>query len=225
MARAIEIINLAAGELGVTEYPPGSNNVKYNTAYYGGPVHGGGYAWCCAFVWWLFQRVDPSLFYGGGRTAYCPAVEAYAKNHGQWVASGFRPGDCMLFDFSGAGIASHIGVLERMVNGTFICLEGNTSVTSNDNGGAVMRRTRYRNQIRGAFRPRYEEADDMLTYDQFKAYMAEYEAERAASAGYAEEQAAMAKAKAAGVMDGTRPDSPLTRGEYAITLQRRGALG
>lgn len=231
-ATANDILTVARSQLGIKEMPAGSNNVKYNTAYYGRAVRGDSFPWCCAFVWWVFQQVCPSLFYGGDKTAYCPALEIYAKNHGQWVTSGYRPGDCVLFDFHGGGkgLACHIGIIECISNTGIICIEGNTSVSSNDNGGCVMRRTRYLSQILGAFRPNYAEPNkesedsEMLSYDQFKAYMDKYSQEKAASAGYAEEQAAMAKAKGKGIMDGTRPDSPLTRGEYAITLDRRGAL-
>ena len=203
-ATANDILTVARSQLGIKEMPAGSNNVKYNTAYYGRAVRGDSFPWCCAFVWWVFQQVCPSLFYGGGKTAYCPALEIYAKNHGQWVTSGYRPGDCVLFDFHGGGkgLACHIGIIECISNTGIICIEGNTSVSSNDNGGCVMRRTRYLSQILGAFRPNYAEPNkesedsEMLSYDQFKAYMDKYSQEKAASAGYAEEQAAMAKAKA-----------------------------
>ena len=30
-----DILKTAIGEVGITEYPPNSNNVKYNTAFYG----------------------------------------------------------------------------------------------------------------------------------------------------------------------------------------------
>ena len=49
--------------------------------------------------------------------------------------------------------------------------------------------------------------------------------EKANSATYPEETAAMAKAKLKGYMDGTRANAPLTRGEYAIIMNRKGELG
>ena len=228
---ANDILALARSQIGVKEVPAGSNNVKYNTAYYGSEVHGAAYAWCCAFVWWLFQQAGAAaLFYGGGKTAWCPAVESYAKSRGQWVTRDYQPGDCVLFDFSGKGIAGHIGVVESVRADGIICIEGNTSLTSDDNGGAVMRRTRYLRQIRGAFRPAYSaesaesEDEKMLSYEDFKIYMGRYEAERAASPTYPEAQAAMNKAKAMGLMDGLRPNTPLTRGEFAIIEDRKGEL-
>ena len=53
----------------------------------------------------------------------------------------------------------------------------------------------------------------------------EHETEKANSAAYPEAATAMAKAKAKGYMDGTRANAPLTRGEYAIIMNRKGELG
>lgn len=80
MARASDLLAIARAELGVRESPANSNNVKYNTAYYGREVHDTAtetYAWCMVFIWWLFQRAKaPELFYGGGKTASCGALMA-----------------------------------------------------------------------------------------------------------------------------------------------------
>jgi len=80
--------------------------------------------------------------------------------------------------------------------------------------------------LTGKMDPSKEDVD--MTKEEVLTIIEEHDAEKttatAASPGYAEEQVAMAKAKDKGFMDGTRPDCPLTRGEYAITLQRRGEL-
>ena len=66
MATANDILKIARKEIGVKEKPAGSNNVKYNTAYYGHKVSGSNYSWCCVFVWWVFKRAKASkLFYDG----------------------------------------------------------------------------------------------------------------------------------------------------------------
>lgn len=60
-----------------------------------------------------------------------------------------KPGDLCCMDF-GKGRASHIGIVkENLGNGKYKIIEGNTSLTSNDNGGKVMIRTRKMNVIRG----------------------------------------------------------------------------
>lgn len=157
MATANDIVKKAVSQIGVKENPSGSNKVKYNTDYYGRAVSGSSYPWCCAFVWWIFKECGASiLFYGGKKTAYCPTVESYYKKQGQWYKEG-KVGDLVLFDFYGKGVACHIGIVEKVnADGTYTCIEGNTSTTSNDNGGAVMRRVRKKSQIRGFARPKYE---------------------------------------------------------------------
>ena len=39
MAACEQLLRIAQGELGVREFPAGSNRVKYNTAYYGREVY------------------------------------------------------------------------------------------------------------------------------------------------------------------------------------------
>lgn len=153
---AQEILKVAVSQIGIKESPAGSNNVKYNTEYYGTAVRGSAYPWCVCFCWWIFKAAGASnLFYGGKKTAYCPTVESYYKSIGQWYSTP-KVGDLVLFDFTGKGIAGHIGIVERVnADGTITTIEGNTSISSNDNGGAVMRRTRKMNVIRGFARPLY----------------------------------------------------------------------
>lgn len=157
MAKASTILKKAKSYIGTKENPANSNNVKFNTDYYGHSVKGSSYPWCCAFVWDIFRMCNASdLFFGGKKTAHCPDVENYYKKHDQWHSSG-KPGDLCLMDF-GKRRASHIGIVEKVNdNGTYTTIEGNTSLSSNDNGGAVMRRTRNKSVIRGFARPSYDQ--------------------------------------------------------------------
>lgn len=70
-----------------------------------------------------------------------------------------QPGDIVLFDFSGAHkTRQHVGIVKSVSGSVLTTIEGNTSVTSNDNGGAVMRRTRYASQVVGYIRPKWTSA-------------------------------------------------------------------
>lgn len=51
-----QVLSLARGEIGVKESPAGSNQVKYNTWFYGREVSGAAYPWCMAFVQWVFDQ-------------------------------------------------------------------------------------------------------------------------------------------------------------------------
>ncbi len=155
MATASEILSIARSQIGYTEYPPDSNNTKYGAAY------GMNYnPWCMMFVWWCFRQAGASgLFYGGGKTASCPTFERWAKaQRGRWITRSFAPGDVVLYDFDGDG-ADHCGIVESATAATVTAIEGNTSANgSQDNGGAVLRKTRSLDLVVGAYRPGYQAA-------------------------------------------------------------------
>lgn len=154
---AKKLLNKAIAELGTEEKPANSNKVKYNTWYYGKPVSGSAYPWCCAFICWLFYKSGAAnLFCDGQKVAYCPTVESYYKKIKRWYPNTKgKKGDLCLMDF-GKGRASHIGIVEKKnSDGTYTVIEGNTSTSSNDNGGKVMRRIRNKSVIRGFARPKY----------------------------------------------------------------------
>ncbi len=92
------------------------------------------------------------------KTASCDVLQTWAKQKGCWLAwtASPQPGDLVIFDFAGNHTrCQHVGILIARTGSTLTCIEGNTSVTSNDNGGAVMRRTRYTSQVTGYVRPRW----------------------------------------------------------------------
>lgn len=162
--RASIILDKARREIGVKESPANSNKVKYNTAYYGIEVYDGlwgtTFAWCVAFVWWLFREAGASsLFYDGKKTAYCPTVESWGKKSGLEVDKDKgKAGDIVLFDFTGKGVSTHIGIIEsRNADGSYNTIEGNTGIGNETNGGAVMKRIRKQNVIRCVIRPKYEQ--------------------------------------------------------------------
>ena len=122
------VLQIAAWQLGVLESPAGSNTVKYNEAFYGRRVAGSAYPWCLTFVWWVFREAGFSL----ARTASCSELRRRYQAAGQWVTEGYRPGDILLFDFSGRRAKTeHAGILERLEpDGTLVTLEGNTGAGS-----------------------------------------------------------------------------------------------
>jgi len=154
------ILKLARGELEVKEFPPGSNNVKYNTAYYGREVSGPNLAWCAVFIWWLFQELGhPELYYNGGKTAYVPALLDWAGKNGLTVGEP-RPGDLVCFEFGGNRSPDHIGICTAYDGRRVTTIDGNTGVGNDANGGSVMERTRDKKYILAVIRPRYKREDD-----------------------------------------------------------------
>ncbi len=149
---AKQIIDKAKEEIGVHESPPDSNNVKYNTWYYGHPVSGSDYPWCAVFISWLF-RAEQSLC---PKTASCVNMLSYFQQKGQLVKVP-QAGDIVFFKYSTNNRkTNHVGLVVSVSdNGKIInTIEGNTSQTSADNGGKVMQRNRYSNIVAYA-RPAY----------------------------------------------------------------------
>ena len=92
------------------------------------------------------------------KTANCGTLGDWAKNNGKFISytKTGQPGDLVLFDFTGKHkTRQHVGILVAQTGDTLTTIEGNTSVSSDDNGGAVMRRTRYVSQVVGFVRPKW----------------------------------------------------------------------
>ena len=162
MATVSELLDIARRQIGVKESPPKSNNVRYNTWYYGREVSGAAYPWCMVFVQWVFDQAGVKL---PVRTASCGALMRAAQSAGCWVTGDYRPGDVVIYDFPGGAKTDHCGIVES-VDGTYIsAIEGNTSSTSDADGGAVERRARKFSQIVGAVRPSYDKEVEEVRYN------------------------------------------------------------
>ncbi|WP_312159498.1 CHAP domain-containing protein [Oscillibacter sp.] len=170
MTGAEKLLTVARRELGTKESPAGSNQVKYNTAYYGREMSGDSYPWCCVFLWWCFREAGLSgLFYGGGKTASSGALANWARKNGRFAEKNYQPGDLVFFQFSGT-VIEHMGVVERVnTDGSLVTIEGNTGTLSDANGGEVQRRTRAARYAVGALRPEYEEEE--MTQNDFDTMM------------------------------------------------------
>ena len=154
--RASEAVQIARGEIGNKEYPANSNNIKYNTWYYGKEVNGSAYPWCCVFVEWVLRNTGLLM-----RTASCTALYNSMKSKGQVVTKP-QAGDLVFFNFSSkvkCETMKHIGIVESVNNdGSVSTIEGNTSQSgSQDNGGMVCRKKR-KSYIMAYARPEYTDA-------------------------------------------------------------------
>ena len=173
MATARQIINIARKYIGLKESPAYSNNIIFNTDYYGHPVSGDRYPWCCTMQWDFFKMGGASnLFYDGKKTASCTTLMNWGKSKGLEVPKEqARMGDWIFFDWDGSGDADHIGIVEDgLKNGKYTTIEGNTSEKNQSDGGMVMRRYRPLDKtVRAIIRPKYEE-DDLV----YRAYCQTY---------------------------------------------------
>ena len=150
MTGADKLVNWAFAQLGTAESPPGSNNVRYNTLYYGRAVSGDAYPWCVTFLWAGFRECGlASLFFGGGKTAGCRQLMEYAQANGLWVTGNYRKGDLLLY----GSPPSHAGIFTGQTDGGLLdAIEGNYS-------NKVCRVRRRPSEICGAYRPNWAEEE------------------------------------------------------------------
>ena len=215
-----KVIEIARGELGVTENPPGSNRVKYwndyDPAYQGQP-------WCVSFLWWVFQQAGERMaFFGGGKTASCGTLLRWYMEQGlMYSASEVQVGDIVILNFHGGKDTEHCGLVKKVIRMTATgevfqidTIEGNTSSAgSQDNGGMVCEKVRYPHQIVGVCRPQYK-PEEPQPVDDITGHLA------ASSIEWAKE-----KGLIKGYPDGSfQPDKPLTRAEMCAILERFYAL-
>lgn len=146
----MNVLQMAISQIGIKESPANSNRVKYNTWYYGKTVSGSAYPWCAVFIAWCFAKAGKASSIAGVKNkAYCPSYVSWAMNNKNWKGSP-SVGALALFDWNHDGIADHIGIVEKIPNGSqIVTIEGNTSTSNQSNGGQVMRRTRQRSSVMG----------------------------------------------------------------------------
>lgn len=208
-----KVIEIARGELGVTEDPPGSNRVKYWDIF---PPAFQGQPWCVAFLAWVFEQVGERMaFFGGGLTASCGMLLRWYREQGLTVpVEQVQTGDIVILNFHGTKDTEHCGlVVETPVqNGMQVIytIEGNTSrAGSQDNGGMVCEKGRYPSQIVAVCRPQYK-PEETYPRDDITGHWAEKAIRRC-----------MARGLLKGYPDGSfGPDKPVTRAELATVLDR-----
>jgi len=205
-----DVLNIACGQLGVTESPAGSNRTKY-----GKWMGLDGQPWCMSFVQWCFHQAGTPLPH---KTGSCSALlNWYQKNRPDCVVKDPQPGDIAIFTFG------HTGIVERALPGSVMCIEGNTSPGqsgSQDNGGGVYRRQRNLALVRAFIRP-FPKKEDIMTgkeiYDALNDYLS-----RQTVPNWA--KAELEEAVKMGITDGSNPMQLIPRYQ-AVILAKRAAEG
>lgn len=214
-----KVLGILRKEIGVYESPANSNNVKYNTWYYGRAVSGSAYPWCMVFVQWVFAQAGQKLPY---TTASCSMLlNWYKANRPASVVKTPKSGDIVIYNFG------HTGIVESVGNGTITAIEGNTSPGtsgSQDNGGMVCRRTRKTNTVTAYIRPDYEEDEEMnidkLTDADVLKLANRIQSVLGKQAVDSSLTKELAEAKAMGITDGSNPSALATRAQVAVMTLR-----
>lgn len=145
-----QVLRIASEEesKGVREQPRNSNRGPEVDAYLKCAGVAPGLAWCCAFVYWCFDRAAQA----GSRqnpmfkTAGCLAHWNNAAKRGASRISGadavanpalLQPGMVFIMDYGGG--LGHTGFVERVEGGHVVTIEGNTDGSMSREGGGVYR--------------------------------------------------------------------------------------
>ena len=157
--KAQEIIDIATKEIGTVESPANSNNVKYNTWFYNKQVIGASYPWCAVFISWVFRNTNLVK-----KTASCVQMLEWFEAHNQIVKKP-QAGDIVFFKYkTNNRRTNHVGLVIEVHENYIMTIEGNTSTSSNDNGGKVMKRKRSSNIV-GYARPKYDSSVSVVSDD------------------------------------------------------------
>ena len=224
------VIAVARGELGYTEYPPGSNLTKYWLDY-GAAMQG--QPWCVAFLWWCFEEAGERMaFFGGGKTASCSVLLRWYREQGLTVlVDQVQPGDIVLLNFYGGTEPEHCGLVTDVSywsdgHRAVYTIEGNTTLGgegSQDNGGCVAGKLRYEYQIVAVCRPQYKADAGAIPQGPAAEAPPEKEPVDDITGHWAEDsiRRCIERGLMQGYPDGSfQPDKPVTRAELATVLRR-----
>ena len=206
-----DVLNIACGQLGVTESPAGSNRTKY-----GKWMGLDGQPWCMSFVQWCLHQAGTPLPH---KTGSCSALlNWYQKNRPECVVKDPQPRDIIIYNFG------HTGIVESAATTTITAIEGNTSPGqsgSQDNGGGVYRRQRNLALVRAFIRP-FPKKEDIMTgkeiYDALSDYLS-----RQPVPNWAKKE--LEEAVKMGITDGSNPMQLIPRYQAVILAKRAAEKG
>lgn len=136
------VVSVALGELGYKEEP--NKSTKYGKWYADGKFDR--LAWCAMFVSWVYENAGtplPAINDSDG-FRYCPSMLNWARTNKR-ITHDPKPGDIVLFDWNKDTKSDHTGIFLEWANfekTVIVTVEGNTSLSNQSNGGAVMKRKR-----------------------------------------------------------------------------------
>jgi hypothetical protein len=95
--------------------------------------------WCACFVSWCANEcgyIDAGVI---PKFAGCVLGSQWFKDRGQWQDGSFTPeaGHIIFFDWEGDGETDHVGIVERVENGTVYTVEGNSGDACRQNSYAI----------------------------------------------------------------------------------------
>lgn len=148
------VIEIAKTQLHVRERPAGSNRGPEVDEYIEltGLTPSGGHAWCVCFIFFCFDRAarqlgrsNPMIRTAGvldlwnkaGQKSVPRVTQLKARNNPSLI----QPGQIFVIDTDAPGGGGHAGLVEGVVGGKLVTIEGNTNDNGSREGIGVFRRT------------------------------------------------------------------------------------
>ncbi|MBS2031059.1 MAG: CHAP domain-containing protein [Deltaproteobacteria bacterium] len=141
-----QILAMAESQIGTLENGDTNNGpcAKYPN-YFGR----GAESWCADFASWVYTHAGVPM-----NNPWCPGIVQNLKAEGRWKGrSNPQPGDLVLFDWNGDGVADHVGIVKGVnADGTIETIEGNSDKPGTSQSG-VWEHTRSMGTIMGFGNP------------------------------------------------------------------------
>ena len=124
-----EIVTVALSQVGNTGGQPYWSWYGFNSRV----------EWCACFVSWCANEcgyIENGII---PKFAGCIQGSEWFMERGQWQDGSFTPvaGHIIFFDWEGDGLTDHVGIVERVENGTVYTVEGNSGDACRQNSYAV----------------------------------------------------------------------------------------
>ncbi len=124
-----EIVTVALSQVGNTGGQPYWSWYGFNSRV----------EWCACFVSWCANEcgyIENGII---PKFAGCIQGSEWFKERGQWQDRSFTPeaGHIIFFDWEGDGLTDHVGIVERVENGTVYTVEGNSGDACRQNSYSI----------------------------------------------------------------------------------------
>jgi peptidoglycan hydrolase-like protein with peptidoglycan-binding domain len=150
---ATRVLDIARTQLGVLEVPLGSNRGPEVDEYVRatGFPPSDGFAWCVCFIFFCYReaatalgRANPMIETAGvldlwtkaGQQGVPRVTQVKARNNPALI----KPGQIFIIDTPPAGGGGHAGLVEQVIGGKLVTIEGNTNDDGSREGIGVFRR-------------------------------------------------------------------------------------
>lgn len=125
-----KLLDYAESTIGTKESPKGTNNVIFNTRFYGAPAMGSIYPWTCVYIWDLFNSTGISKYFcDGEKVSFVKRVQEWAINNNRFISNNPSIGDLILLNTSDEyaspeSKADRIALLVDIKDSQYISIEG-----------------------------------------------------------------------------------------------------